>query len=157
MSVTSPTKHPTSPTPATALPTSIWPSFVGTQAYAKRQTRAAKVAFSDPPRSIKLRMLICTHLSLINCNLSPLGIGGLDSMPMVCCPLLMLLDSRLSVTTWNTLWLRLLWLFQSMVTIRRTSQPHATTSCMPTTPLGAALAIHSCRYLGAVLWGLKRE
>jgi hypothetical protein len=77
-------------------------------------------------------------------------------MPMVCRPPLVSLHSRLSVTTRNTLWLRLLQSFQSVVAVHRASQLRATTLRMPTTPLGAALAIHSRRYLGPVLRGLKQ-
>lgn len=86
------------------------------------------VAFSDPAKSIKLSTLVCTLLPPIDCSLGPPGVGGREGKPGVCRPPLASPRSRLSITTRNTLWLRLLRSFQSVLAVRRAAHPRAITA-----------------------------
>jgi hypothetical protein len=99
--------------------------------FPSRVRSLSEVAFSDPAKSIKLSTLVCTLLPPIDCSLGPPGVGGRDGMPGVCRPPLVSPRSRLSITTRNTLWLRLLRSFQSVLAVRRAAQPRAITARTP--------------------------
>ena len=96
--------------------------------FPSRVRSLSEVAFSDPAKSIKLRTLVCTLLPPIDCNLGPPGVGGREGIPGVCRPPLVSPRSRLSITTRNTLWLRLLRSFQSVLAVRRPAHPRAITA-----------------------------
>ena len=96
--------------------------------FPSRVRSLSEVAFSDPAKSIRLSTLVCTLRPPIDCNLGPPGVGGRDGKPGVCRPPLVSPRSRLSITTRNTLWLRLLRSFQSVLAVRRAAHPRAITA-----------------------------